>query len=57
VIGTWQDPVMSGYAIGSAPMAYGGDSIRRHHRKVLADTVADVTGGRATAVDIATRVV
>ena len=56
-VSTWQNPAMSGYAIGWAPMAYDGDSLATIAEKTLTETVADVTAQHTTSVDIVTHVV
>ena len=56
-VSAWQDPVMVGYAFGGIPINYEGESIATITDKVLAETVADVTGQQGPPVEIRTRVV
>jgi len=66
-VAAWQDPVMSGYSYGWAPMQFEGDSFQAITEKTLAETVAETLAeiaspqGQAVqavqAVQVGTRVV
>jgi nucleotide-binding universal stress UspA family protein len=60
-VAAWQDPVMSGYSYGWAPMQFEGDSFQTITEKTLAETVAEtvaeITSPQGRAVQVGTRVV
>jgi nucleotide-binding universal stress UspA family protein len=57
VVGAWQSPMVSEYSFGWSPALYDGDSMATITEKVLAETVAEVTGEQDKPVEISTRVV
>jgi nucleotide-binding universal stress UspA family protein len=56
-VAAWQDPVMSGYFYGWAPMQFEGDSYQAITEKTLAETVAETAGPQGRTVQVGTRVV
>lgn len=54
-VAAWQDPVMSGYSYGWAPMQFEGDTFQAITEKTLTETVADIAG-TDSQVQIRTRV-
>ncbi|MEU7873090.1 universal stress protein [Dactylosporangium sp. NPDC049140] len=56
VVSAWQEPVLIGHSYGGPPLPYEGESIATITEKVLAETVADVTGQQDQPVEIRTRV-
>lgn len=54
VVSAWQEPVLIGCSYGGPPLLYEGESIATITEKVLAETVADVTGQQDQPVEIRT---
>jgi nucleotide-binding universal stress UspA family protein len=52
-----QDPVMSGYSFGWAPMPFEGDSFQATAEKTLTETIAEIAGPQGQTAQVGTHVV